>query len=382
MKKAILVLVAIATVVSAGWFFVPGAYWTPQDGGIGFLYVQGEYPKVGWTADGRYSFDGDYWLDTELRTRFIGEQTDLRIEYSRDSLEDDWRKRSGDDETIGGYIVTEYSAYLRQHFNAGKANKFSLFAGLRHGDYESPYSANILSEDQDTIEETLFADAVDIGLEFSIDSRDDPENPQTAYYFGIKLGGLIFPGSDKPDFDYIDPMQLTDPDRKWPPSGSGYIELDQRFFGKLQMDEVPFPMILALRIGGGHHVTEVPHLVAFKAGVDDFLRGVDTRHLMGTSYYIMSGELRLQLWEESITPWILLHWLIPGYENPRPILEIVPFMEYGKVFGTYVRDDSQQMTIGAGLHWVFTDYTVLRWDVGYWPNGKTWSAYLSFEPSI
>ena len=381
MKRAILVL-AVAACASAGWFFVPGGYWSFQDGGVGFLYVQGEYPKVGWTADGRYSLGGDYWLDTELKTKFIGEETGLRFSYSRDSLKNNWRQPLGDTTTVGGVVATEYSAYIRQHFDVGKANKFSIYAGYKRGDYESPCSFDMSEGRFDTTAEALFADAVDVGMEYSIDSRDDPENPQTAYYFGMRLGGLYFPGADKSNFDYLDASQLTDPDSKWPPKGTGYLELDQRFFGKLNMKEVPFPMILALRIGGGHHLSEVPQLVAFKAGEDDFLRGIDKRHLFGTSYYIMSGELRMQVWEESWTPWVLLHWIIPGYENPRPIMEIVPFMEFAKLFSDYVRDDSQQMTIGLGLHWVFSDYTIVRYDVGYWPKGKTWGAYFSFEPSI
>ena len=138
----------------------------------------------------------------------------------------------------------------------------------------------------------------------------------------------------------------------------------------------------AMRMGLAHHIAEVPQLVAFKAGEDDFLRGIDKRHIMGRSYYIVSGELRAQIWEESYTPLILLHWLIPGYENPRPILEIVPIAEAARFYGDYVRDEEQQFTFGLGIHWVFSDFTVMRFDVCRWGKGDTWGAYFSFEPSI
>ncbi len=364
-----------------GWFFIPGAYWTPQDGGVGFLYAQGEHKHMGWSADGRYSFSGDYWLDAELKTKIIGEKTSLKIEFSRDSLEEDFRRPRGDTISVG-YIVSEYSAYLRQSFNAGPSNKFSLYAGLLHGDYDSPMSYRPVSASFDSTAETRVADAIDIGGIFAIDSRDNPENPQTAYYLGIRFGGLILKSDDDGMFDYMDVEQFTNPDLEWPPKATGYIELDQRFFGKLQTKQVPFPLILALRISAGHHLTEVPQLVAFKAGEDNFLRGIDKRRIMGTSYYIMSGELRAQVWEESYTPWILLHWLIPGYENPRPILELAPFLEFAKIYGDFVREEDQQMTLGFGLRWVFTDYTVVRYDFAYWPKGKTFGAYFSFEPSI
>jgi len=381
MKKAIFLLFIICPVIFGGWFFVPGAYWTFQDGGVGFFYAQGEYEKLGWTFDGRYSFSNDLWLDTELNSKVIGERTALRFNFSQDSIQNDWRKPTGDTTTIGPYDAMEYSAYIRQRFKAGKSSRVELFAGYNRGEYKSNYSYDMAGS-WDSEPETRIADAVDAGFEFSFDSREDPENPQTAYYFGVRLGGLYFPSAGEENFDFLDLVQFTDSENNWPPDGSGYIELDQRFFGKLQMDKVPFPVILALRIGLGHHLTEVPQLVAFKAGKDDFLRGVDKRHLMGTSYYIMSGELRAQIWEESYTPLVLLHWLIPGYPNPRPTLEIVPIVEAARIYGEYVRDEEQQMTYGLGLHWVFSDYTVIRFDVCYWGKGETWGAYFSFEPSI
>ncbi|MCK5832720.1 BamA/TamA family outer membrane protein [bacterium] len=380
--RYLVLFLTLAGVCFSGWFFIPGAYWTFQDGGIGFLYIQGEYEKFGWNADARYSFKSDYWLDTEFRAKLIGEMTSVRFDYSRDSLEEDWRRYLSDTSTMSEYIASEYSIYLRQFFNSGKTNKFSLYTGIKHGDYTSPLTFIPTSSTYDSTEEIRVADAIDIGGEFSIDSRDDPENPETAYYLKIRFGGLIFPSDKNTLFDYMDAEQLTDPDKEWPLKATGYIELDQRFYGKLQTKEVPFPLILAMRIAVGHHLTEVPQLVAFKAGRDNFLRGIDKRHLMGTSYYIMSGELRAQVWEESYTPWILLHWIIPGYENPRPILELAPFLEFAKVYGDYVRNDEQQMTIGLGLRWVFTDYTVVRYDFAYWPKGKTFGAYFSFEPSI
>jgi len=387
MKKYLLIITVLLSSTFAGWFFLPGAYWTFQDGGIGFLYAQGEHfeNKFGWTIDTRYAFAGDYWIDTELRAKFLGEMTTVHFDYCVDSLEIDYRKPNIAEEDTAvdaPYDVQEYSVYLKQKFLAGRSSKFSIYAGYKRGEYTSPYVYTPSAGAFEKGEESKEAEAIDIGLHFALDSREDPENPQTAYYFGARLGGLIFPNSDIPDFDYMDPTQFTDPESDWPPKASGYIELDQRFFGKLDVSSVPFPLILALRIGGGHHITEVPQLVAFQAGRDDFLRGVDKRHLMGTSYYIMSGELRAQIWEESYTPWVFLHWLIPGYENPRPILEIVPIVEAARVYGDYIRDDKQQMTFGMGLHWVFTDYTVFRFDVCYWNTDKKWGAYLSFEPSI
>ncbi|GEM_PF-1902231 len=366
----------------AGWFFVPGAYWTFQDGTVGFLYTQGKYEKLDWSLDGRYAFSGDYWINTDLYAKVLGEGAELSFSFCSDSLEKDYRNPNID--TLTEYIpyeLTEYSIYLRQHFNAGRSNKFYLYAGYRSGEYVSPYSYDMLNSVYNNEEETRIADAVDVGFEFSMDSREDPENPHSAFYFGMRLGALYFPSAKENNFDYLDVNQLSDPE-KWPPTVSGYIELDQRVYGKLQIEQIPFPLIMALRIGGGHHITEVPQLVAFKAGTDDYLRGIDKRHIMGTSYYIMSGELRAQIWEESYTPFIILHWLIPGYENPRPILEIVPIVEVSKIYGEYVRDDKQQFTMGVGLHWVFTDFTVMRFDICNWPRGDTWGAYFSFEPSI
>lgn len=365
-----------------GWFFIPGAYWTFQDGTVGFLYVQGKYPKFGWTFDGRYSFSGDYWLKGDLETKLIGFRNQLSIKYCMDSLETDYRKPNishGDTFIAAPYTINEYSIYYRQHFNAGKVNKFRVHAGYLRGEYTSPFSYNGSWARE---EEKRIADAVDMGAEFSYDTRDDPEDPKSAFYFGIRLGGLLFPSAEESDFDYLSDAQFGATDKKWPPKGTGYIELDQRLYGKLDTKKVPFPMILALRIGLGHHLNEVPQLVAFRAGEDDFLRGIDQRHILGKSYYLMSGELRMQVWQKSYTPLILLHWLIPGYENPRPILEIVPIIEAGKIYGEYVREKDQQVTYGLGLHWVFSDFTVLRFDVCNWAKGKKWGAYFSFDPGI
>ena len=371
-----------------GWFFVPGAYWTFQDGTVGFLYVQGEFPKFGWTFDGRYAKSGDYWLDVDLRAKLLGYGNNLNLKYTCDSLEHDYRKvRFKDNDTLVAptYTLTEYALYYRQHFNAGKINRFSLYAGYNHGEYVSDYVLDIL--DTGTTE-TRKMDCIDAGLDFSYDTRNDAENPKSSFFFGIRLGALYFANANDSDFDYLDPGQVTTANDKWPPKTTGYIELDQRLYGKLSTKSVPFPLILALRIGLGHHLSEVPQMMAFRMGEDNFMRGVEQRRIMGTSYYLMSGELRAQVWEESYTPLILLHWLIPGYENPRPILEIVPIIEASKIYGDYVRGDSQskqfeqQTTYGIGLHWVFTDFTVMRFDVNYWGKGKTWGAYFSFEPSI
>jgi len=384
MRKILFALFLLATGLTAGWFFIPGAYWTFQDGTVGLLYVQGEYPSIGWSLDGRYSISGDYWFDADLHWKLIGERTSISFSYACDSLEKDYRKlniQDADTSVIPSYDLTEYSVYLRQNFNAGRSNKFFVYTGYKAGKYRSRYSFDISSGGQKLQEETRVADAIDLGFEFSIDSRDDPENPQTAYYFGIRVGGYYFPSAGQDDFDYLDDTQLTDPEKEFR-SGTGYVVLDQRFFGKLKLDEVPFPLILAMRMGLAHHIAEVPQLVAFKAGEDDFLRGIDKRHIMGRSYYIVSGELRAQIWEESYTPLILLHWLIPGYENPRPILEIVPIAEAARFYGDYVRDEEQQFTFGLGIHWVFSDFTVMRFDVCRWGKGDTWGAYFSFEPSI
>ena len=370
---------------AAGWFFIPGAYWTFQDGTVGLLYLQGDYEKLDWTIDSRYALSGDYWFEAGTDIKLFGEGTGITFSYACDSLDKDYRKPNVvEDDTVCGYApydLTEYSVYLRQNFNVGASRKFYIYAGYMKGEYVSPYKFDLSSGGQILGEEVRVADAVDVGFEFSMDSRDDPENPQTAFYFGIRLGGLYFPGAEDSDFDYLRDVQITDPEKAFS-NGTGYISLDQRVYGKLKIDQIPFPVILAMRIGGGHHLSEVPQLVAYKGGVDNFLRGMDQRHILGTSYYIMSGELRFQVWEESYTPLILLHWIIPGYENPRPILEIAPFMEYSKIYSEYLgEDEKQQMTIGAGVRWIFTDYTVLRYDFGYWPDGKTWGAYFSFRPS-
>ncbi|HHS50368.1 MAG TPA: hypothetical protein ENN07_04555 [candidate division Zixibacteria bacterium] len=381
--KRLVIFALTAGCSLAGWFFIPGAYWTFQDGTVGFLYAQGEHGTVGWHADGRYSLSGDYWLDAEFRAKLIGERTSFRWEMARDSLEEDWRRPRGDTLSVG-YVAREFSAYIKQNFTAGGANKFALYAGIKRGEYDSPMSFSPIGGAFDSIPETRTADIIDIGGEFAIDSRDDPENPQTAYFLNVRFGGLIFQSDENTKFDYMSTDQLTNLDKDWPPGGTGYIELDQRFYGKLRTKQVPFPLILAMRIALGHNLTEVPQIAAFRGGEHNFMRGVEKRRIMGQSYYNMSGELRAQIWEESYTPWILLHWIIPGYANPRPILEIAPFLEFAKVYNDYAGEDDneQQTTLGLGFRWVFTDYTVVRYDFAYWPKGKTFGAYFSFEPSI
>jgi len=384
--RLMIVILIIAASLYGGWFFIPGAYWTFQDGTAGLLYVQGDYEKFGWEVDSRYAFSGDYWISGAMDWKLIGERTGIEFSYSADSLEKDYRKPNViEDDTINGYApyeLKEYSIYLHQNFNVGPSQKFYLYAGYNSGEYTSRYRYDSSTGEQTPGDEERVASAVDAGFEFSMDSRDDPENPETAFYFGIRLGGLYFQNAGEPDFDYLRSAQLSDPENEFG-SGTGYIKLDQRIYGKLQTKQVPFPLILTLRISGGHYLAEVPQLMAFKAGADDFLRGIDQRHIMGRSYYYMGGELRAQVWERSYTPLILLHWLIPGYENPQPILEIAPIVEAGKVYSEYLGEEEKQyMTFGLGVRWIFTDYTVVRYDFAYWPDGKIWGAYFSFKPSI
>ncbi len=389
MRKTLLVFI-IAFSLYSGWFFIPWGYWTFQDGGVGVLYSQGIYDKFGWEFDGRMSGGGDYWLDGGVKFDFLGEGTEIRGEFMSDSIEKDYRKpdaieSEASEDTIQEYPsfkAKEFSIYLKQNFNVGPSQKFYLFAGYKTGEYLSNYRFDPSAGGQVFGDETRVAEAVDAGFEFSMDSRDDPENPETAFYFGIKLGGLYFPNAEELDFDYLKTAQIQSEEHKFA-SGTGYIKLDQRLYGKLAIDEVPFPLVLALRISGGHHLHEVPQLVAFKGGSHDFLRGIDQRHVIGRSYYLMSGELRAQVWEESYTPLILLHWLIPGYANPRPILEFAPIVEAGRVYSEFLGDDEKQyMTFGLGARWIFTDYTVMRYDFAYCPAFETWGAYFSFYPSI
>jgi hypothetical protein len=386
MRKILIILIITASLYG-GWFFIPWGYWTFQDGGVGVFYTQGNFEKLGWEFDGRMSGGGDYWLDGTFGLKMLGEGTRITAQFASDSIEKDYRKPDAidDGDTIQrypSYTAKEFSIYLKQNFNVGPSRKFYLYAGYKSGEYLSKFRFDASEGGQVDGDETTVASAVDAGFEFSMDSRDDPENPQTAFYLGIKLGGLYFPNAEEPNFDYLKTAQLQDPTKSFP-NGTGYISLDQRLFGKLKIDEVPFPLILALRISLGHHLHEVPQLVAFKGGTHDFLRGIDQRHILGQSYYIMSGELRAQIWKESYTPLILLHWLIPGYENPRPILEIAPIVEAARIYSEFLGDDEKQyMTYGLGLRWIFTDYTVMRYDFAYCPSFKTWGAYFSFYPSI
>lgn len=386
MRKIIIVLIA-AFSLYGGWFFIPWSYWTFQDGGVGVLYTQGNYDKFGWNVDSRMSFSGDYWLDGGINVNLIGEDTEIQGSFMSDSIENDYRKPDAidDGDTIQSYppyTANEYSIYLKQNFNVGPSKKFYIYAGYKSGEYLSDYRYDATAGGQVPGEETRVTTAIDGGFEFSMDSRDDPDNPETAFYFGIKLGGLYFPDAEEADFDYMKTAQLQSEEHAFS-KGTGYITLDQRLYGKLEIDEVPFPLILALRISGGHHLNEVPQLVAFKGGSHDFLRGMDQRHIMGRSYYLMSGEIRAQIWEESYTPLILLHWLIPGYENPRPILEFAPIVEAGRIYSEFLGDDEKQyMTFGLGARWIFTDFTVMRYDFAYCPDFETWGAYFSFYPSI
>ncbi len=388
MKKFLSILIITASLYG-GWFFIPWGYWTFQDGGVGVLYTQGDYEKFGWDVDARMSGAGDYWLEGRMNFDLIGKGTEISAEFASDSIEKDYRKPDAIESEAAGdtiqrypsYKAKEFSIYLKQNFNVGPSQKFYLFAGYKTGEYLSNYRF-VPTEGQVPGEETRVAEAIDAGFEFSMDSRDDPENPETAFYFGIKLGALHFPNAEEENFDYLRTTQLQDETKAFSKT-TGYIKLDQRLYGKLQIDEVPFPLILALRISAGHHFTDVPQLVAFKGGEHDFLRGMDQRHIMGQSFYLMSGELRAQIWEESYTPLVLLHWLIPGYENPRPILEVAPIVEAGRVYSQYLGDDEKQyMTFGLGLRWIFTDYTVMRYDFAYCPALETWGAYFSFKPSI